>query len=130
MPALQAGGSVAPDRINLMSAKKTRGSTAVKSASKLRDTFSLTLADIETLTRHPQITIANRRLRKSLEAITGWRMIGTRGIPRNKFRLAVEYEDALGLVKEAFIAATREWLLSRECPLCGSRPKHRRLRTR
>lgn len=113
-----------------MSGKKTTGSKAAKSASRLQDTFSLSLADIEALTRNRKIKIANRRLRRALEAITGWRMIGTRGIPRNKFKLAVEYEDALGHVKEAFIAATREWVLSRECPLCGSRPKQRRSGTR
>ena len=54
-------------------------------------------------------------------------MIGTRGIPRDKFKLAAGYEDALGHVKEAYIAATRDWVLSRECPLCGSRLKQRRL---
>jgi hypothetical protein len=108
-----------------MSGKKTSGSKAAKLASK--PPHRLTLADIEALTSHPQIKIANRILRKALEAITGWRMIGTGGIPRNKFKMAVKYEDALGHVKEAYIAATRDWLLRRECPLCGSRPKQRKL---
>jgi hypothetical protein len=110
-----------------MSGKKTNGSKPAKSASSVEDTFRLSLADIEALTRHPQIKIANRRLRKAFEAITGWRMIGTRGIPRKKFELAVEYEDALGDVKEAFITATRDWLHRSECPVCGSGPKQRRL---
>jgi hypothetical protein len=116
VPAQWAGGTVAPDRNDLMSGKKTRSSKAGKSASRLQDTFSLSLADIEALTRHRKIKIANRRLRKALEAITGWRMIGRRGIPRNKFKLAVEYEDALGHVKEPFIAATREWVSAESVP--------------
>ena len=108
-----------------MSGKKTNGSKAAKSASSREDAFSLSLADIEAINRHRQIKIANKRLRKAVEAITGWRMIGTRGIPREKFNLAAEYEDALGQVREAFITATRDWLHRTECPLCGSRPKER-----
>jgi hypothetical protein len=110
-----------------MSAKKNVGSGP---STKRQCACGLSAADIELLTRHPQIKIANRRLRKALEAITGWKMTLKGGVPRNEFRLAAEYEDALGDVKEAFIVATRDWLLTRTCPLCNSRPKRTRLGTR
>lgn len=110
-----------------MSANKKVGSG---SYAKRQCACDLSAADLELLTKHPQIKIANRRLRKALEAITGWKMTLKGGIPRNEFRLAVEYEDALGHVKEALIVATQEWLLARTCPLCGSRSKRTRLGTR
>ncbi len=102
-----------------MSSRKNAGSTP----ARLQGAPSLSVADIQALTRHPQIQVANQTLSKALEAITGWNMTAKRGIPREAFKLAVQYEDALGLVKEAYIAATLEWLLTRTCPLCGSRPQ-------
>src|SRR5260370_4591047 len=100
------------------------------SAVKLQDHLSLALAEIQTITGHTQIKIANKRLRRALEAITGWRMIPKRGIPRSEFKLAVEYEDALRQVEEAFLAVTQEWFLSRPCPRCGLRPRRTSLPAR
>jgi hypothetical protein len=110
-----------------VSAKKKVGSG---SSTKRQCAHGLSAADIQLLTGHRQIKIATRMLRNALEAITGWKMTAKGGIPRNEFRLAVEYEDALGHVKEAFIVAIRDWLLTRTCPLCSSRPKRTRLGTR
>jgi hypothetical protein len=103
--------------------EKKKGSS---SSTKRQSACGLSAADIEELTRHPQIKIANRRLREALEAITGWKMTLKGGVPRNEFGLAVEYEDALGHVKEAFIVAFQDWLLTRTCPLCNPRPKRTR----
>src|SRR3981189_1941415 len=100
-----------------MSGKKISGSKAAKSASK--PPHRLTLADIEALTSHPQIKVADRRLRRALEAITGWRMLGTGGIPKNKFELAARGEAVAGPVKDTCISAPRDWLLRSQCPLCG-----------
>src|ERR1700682_1901969 len=52
-------------------------------------------------------------------------MTAKSGIPRKMFKRVAEYEDALGYVKEAHIAATRDWLLSKTCPLCSGRNKPR-----
>lgn len=103
-----------------MPGKRNRALTSVV---KVRAPLSLSLEEIQTLTEHPQIEIASKKLRKALEAITGWRMISKRGIPRREFRLAAAYEDALRQVEEAFIAATRESFLRRPCPHCGLRPR-------
>jgi len=44
-------------------------------------------------------------------------------------KLAVQYEDALGQVTEALTMATRDWILSRTCPLGSLRRKRTRPRT-
>jgi len=105
---------------DLMPRKKNRSLT---SEVKRQDPLCLALTESQAITGHTQIKIANRRLRKALEAITGWRMISKGGVPKSKFKLAVEYEDALRQVEEAFMAATLEWFLSRPCPHCGLRPR-------
>jgi DNA-binding NarL/FixJ family response regulator len=61
--------------------------------------------DIEAINLSPKVVVASRKLRKALEAITGWRLASKRGIPKNKFKLIVAYEDALGELREALMRA-------------------------
>jgi aldehyde:ferredoxin oxidoreductase len=105
-----------------MSSRKSGGSM-----STLQSARAFSVADIQAFTDHSKIRVANRRLRKAFEAITGWKMTAKEGIPRDMFKLAVDYEDALGQAKEALILATRDWVLSRTCPLCGSRPQRTKM---
>lgn len=100
---------------------RARKMKSLVSPIKFPDSPRLSLAEIQAITEDEQIQTASRKLRKALEAITGWRMISKEGIPRSKFKLAVEYEDALRQVEEAFIAATRDWVRSKPCPRCGVR---------
>ncbi|HXM94785.1 MAG TPA: hypothetical protein VOA64_11145 [Candidatus Dormibacteraeota bacterium] len=95
-------------------------------ATRLRRRPNLSLADIEELIAHPQIRMADKRLRQAFESVTGWKMNSPNGFPEHKLALVVKYEDALGQLKEAYIAATRDWLLNRFCPLCGTRPERGR----
>jgi|ERR1700730_793679 hypothetical protein len=103
-----------------MNTKKHRG---FKPVARRRDSVRLSLADVQEITSHPEIQRADRRLSRAFQAITGWKMAAEAGIPKDKFPRVAEYEDALGQVKEAFIAATRDWLLNSACPLCDSRPQ-------
>jgi hypothetical protein len=63
-------------------------------------------ADIEAINFSPKVAVANRKLQKALEAITGWRLASQTGIPKDKFRLIVAYEEALGDLREALMRAT------------------------
>ena len=90
---------------------------------KVPDLFGLAEADIQAIDGHPAASSASNQVRKTIEAITGWRIRKQGGIPKAQFKLAADFEDALGQLKEAYVGALREWLLSQTCPLCGSRPK-------
>ena len=68
--------------------------------------LNLSEADIEAINLSPKVVVASRKLQKALEAITGWRLASQSGIPKNKFRLIVAYEDALGDLREALMRAT------------------------
>jgi len=74
--------------------------------------------------------MAEEKLRKALEAITGWKMTAKAGIPNKALDLAANYEDALGEGREAFIAATRDWVLRRMLPPNHSQQKRSRFRAR
>jgi hypothetical protein len=71
-----------------------------------RHALNLSEADIEAINLSPKVVVASRKLQKALEAITGWRLASQTGIPKNKFRLIVAYEDALGDLREALMRAT------------------------
>jgi hypothetical protein len=68
--------------------------------------LKLSEADIESINLSPKVVVASRKLQKALEAITGWSLASHTGIPKNKFRLIVAYEDALGDLREALMWAT------------------------
>jgi hypothetical protein len=68
--------------------------------------LKLSEADIESINLSPKVVVASRKLQKALEAITGWSLASHIGIPKNKFRLIVAYEDALGDLGEALMRAT------------------------
>jgi len=68
--------------------------------------LNLSEADIEAINLSSKVVVANRKLQKALGAITGWRLASQTGIPKNKFRLIVAYEDALGDLGEALMRAT------------------------
>ena len=68
--------------------------------------LKLSDADIEAIILNPKVVATSQKLRKALEAISGWRIASKGGIPKNKFKLIVAYEDALGQLKEALMRAT------------------------
>ena len=78
-------------------------------------TLNLPEADIEAINLSPKVVVASRKLQKALEAITGWRLASQTGIPKNKFRLIVAYEDALGQLKEALMRATLKRMQETHC---------------
>ena len=69
-------------------------------------TLNLPEADIEAINLSPKVVIASRKLQKALEAITGRSLTSQTGIPKNKFKLIVAYEDALGDLRGALMRAT------------------------
>ena len=68
--------------------------------------LKLSDADIESIILNPKVVATSQKLRKAVEAISGWRIASKGGIPKNKFKLIVAYEDALGQLKEALMRAT------------------------
>jgi len=66
----------------------------------------LSEADIEAINRHPKVAVANEKMHKALEAITGFGLASHNKVPKEKFRLIVAYEDALGELREALMGAT------------------------
>src|ERR1700678_3291434 len=67
---------------------------------------NLSEADIEAINLSPKVVVSSRKLRKALEAITGWSLASQTAIPKNKFKLIVAYEDALGDLRGALMRAT------------------------
>jgi NACalpha-BTF3-like transcription factor len=70
--------------------------------------LNLSEADIEAINLSPKVVVSSRKVRKALEAITGWSLASQTGIPKNKFKLIVAYEDALGDLRGALMRATLE----------------------
>jgi hypothetical protein len=68
--------------------------------------LKLSEADLEAIIHTPKVVAASRKLRKALQAVTGWRIASKGGIPKNKFKLSVAYEDVLGELREALMRAT------------------------
>jgi hypothetical protein len=69
---------------------------------------NLSEADIEAINLSPKVVASSRKVRKALEAITGWSLASQTSIPKNKFKLIVAYEDALGDLRGALMRATLE----------------------
>src|SRR6267143_6235635 len=69
--------------------------------------------EIQAIDGHPAVRSASEKIRKALEAATGWRMRKQGGIPKKQFKLAAAFEDALGQLKEAYISARLEYLSKR-----------------
>lgn len=90
----------------------------VREKATERHALHFSETDIEAINRDPKVIVASRKLRKALEAITRWGLASKGGIPKNKFRLMVAYEDALGELREALMTATLKRMLG------PSRPRH------
>jgi hypothetical protein len=75
--------------------------------------------DVQMLDNHPLIEVASRRVSQAVEAIADLQFTKRGGIPRARLKQIAQYEDAIGLLKEAVTAATCEFLLSQDCPVCG-----------
>jgi hypothetical protein len=58
--------------IYFMLRKKTGGAKVAATPLRLMPRFSL--ADLQELSAHPQVRVADRRLRQAFESMTGWNM--------------------------------------------------------
>jgi NACalpha-BTF3-like transcription factor len=99
-------------RFHLVQLAQAGATLMSKQRFKLREkhieghALNLSEADIEAINLSSKVVVASRKLQKALGAITGWRLASQTGIPKNKFRLIVAYEDALGDLGEALMRAT------------------------
>jgi hypothetical protein len=96
---------------------------SVGSAAPHRKGLALSETDLQSLDGHPLVVRANKKLSRALEEITGWKLAGQGGIPKDKFKAAAKFEDALGLLKESLILATHDWIFHGNRPKPNSRPK-------
>jgi hypothetical protein len=87
-------------------------------------TLRLLDSDIEIINQHSAVRTAERKLRKAIKNITGWRLAATGGVPKDKFHLLVAYEDALGALKQALIQSTYDRVFQRLAKL-GAAPVRR-----
>jgi hypothetical protein len=71
------------------------------------------------------VVIAKKKLTRAVEKIAGWRFADRTGIPKDKFKAATQYEDALGHLKESLFLATRDWLFRSKSPTSHSKIKPR-----
>ena len=80
----------------------------LKSREKQIEEHALNLsdADIEAINLSPIVVVSSQKVRHALEAITGWSLASQTAIPKNKFKLIVAYEDALGDLRGSLMRAT------------------------
>jgi hypothetical protein len=94
-----------------------------RSTGQLLQALTRTENDVQMLNSRRLIEVASRRVSQAVEVIADLQFTKRGGIPRTRLKQIAQYEDAIGLLKEAVTAATYELLLSQECPVCGSSSK-------
>jgi hypothetical protein len=94
-----------------------------RSTTQLLQALTRSENDVQMLDSHPLIEVASRRVSQAVEVIADLQFTKRGGIPRTSLKQIAQYEDAIGLLKEAVTAATYELILSQNCPACGFSPK-------